>query len=212
MTPCPRIERARLPDDPTMPNERSPERAGLRKEHDPRSLPEERTVEISDTQAHLDVDPEEIAFLAREVLRGEGVARASISVALVDDATIQAINRRHLDHDWPTDVISFRLSEPDETTLCGELVVSAETAAATAVGAGLNARDELALYIIHGLLHLCGHDDKADSDREAMRRREGEILARLGLSNTFHAATGTKPLGAVPSVEGRDGERVRWSV
>ena len=78
----------------------------------------------------------------------------------MDDATIHAINRRHLAHDWPTDVISFVLSEPDDPALAAELVVSAEMAVVDRPGAwGPTRRSELALYVVHGLLHLCGLDD-----------------------------------------------------
>lgn len=160
------------------------------------------TVEVSDTQSHLKVDPDAVARLVRETLAAEGVTRAAVSVALVDDPTIHTINRRHLDHDWPTDVITFPLSGPDDPELAGELVVSAEMAATTAEQAGVGAWDELALYVVHGLLHLCGYDDTTASDRDAMRRREGEILARLGLTNTFPAA----------GAEGGGRERARWTV
>ena len=142
-------------------------------------------VEISDTQGHLSVEPAELIALVREVLIAEGRTRASISIALVDQAAIHAINRSHLGHDWPTDVISFPLSEPDDPTLAGELVVSAEMAAATAAEIGVDPRDELALYVVHGLLHLCGYDDLSDSDAAAMRRREDELLGACGRDNTF---------------------------
>src|SRR5205823_1032810 len=124
---------------------------------DPDSGPDGITVEVSDTQSHLKIDPEAVSQLVRRALREERVGRASISVALVDDATIRVINRRYLDHDWPTDVISFGLSEPgdgDGDGLAGELVVSVETAVATARRAAVDPRDELALYLVHGLLHL----------------------------------------------------------
>ena len=127
----------------------------------------------------------------------EGFESASISIALVDDRTIHAINRRHLSHDWSTDVITFVLSDPGESPLAGELVVSAEMAAATARALGVDPRAELALYVVHGLLHLCGLDDQSPEDASMMRRREGEILSLEGLINTF-------PLvGAAPAV-GRD--------
>lgn len=146
-------------------------------------------VEVSDTQSHLKVDPGALARLVREALAAEGVTRASVSVAVVDDATIRAVNRRHLGHDWATDVISFGgLSDPGEPGLCGELVVSAETAVAAARRAGVDAGDELALYVVHGLLHLCGYDDSAADDRDAMRRRESALLAGSGRTNTFPAA------------------------
>lgn len=139
-------------------------------------------VEVSDTQAHLRVEPGWVAGLASRVLAREGVARSSISVALVDDAAIHALNRRHLDHDWPTDVISFALSEPGEPELTGELIVSAQMAAETARDAGAEPRAELALYVVHGLLHLCGYDDLDADDAAAMRRRQAEHLALEGLA------------------------------
>jgi probable rRNA maturation factor len=160
------------------------------------------TVEVSDTQAHLRVDAGFLAGIARRTLEAEGIARAELSIGLVDDATIRVLNRRHLGHDWPTDVISFVLSEPGEAVLDGEVVLSAETAAATARGVGADARAELALYLVHGLLHLCGYDDRTAAEATAMRRREAEILAAAGLPHTF------APAG--PAEAGR--ENLRWSV
>jgi len=159
-------------------------------------------VEVSDTQGYLAIDPEPLSGLVRRVLEGEGIARGSVSIALVDDATIQGVNRRHLAHDWPTDVISFRLSDAGEPFLSGEVVVSAERAASVARQFGVDPRAELALYVVHGLLHLCGYDDLATPDVHAMRRRESEILARESLTNTF-------PL--VGLAENGERERVRWS-
>lgn len=150
-------------------------------------------VELSDTQGHLRVDHAELISLVRAVLAAEGHARASLSIALVDQAAIHAINRSHLGHDWPTDVISFPLSEPDDPALAGELVVSAEMAASTAAEIGVDARDELALYIVHGLLHLCGYDDLTDVDAAGMHRREGELLAACGRPNPFHLAMAPRP-------------------
>jgi probable rRNA maturation factor len=162
--------------------------------------PTEIEVEISDNQSHLAADHDFLTGLISRTLAAYGLERASISLALVDDATIRTINARNLGHDWPTDVISFRLSDPDDPAFAGELVVSAEMAAATARDAGADPRAELALYVVHGLLHFCGLDDR-DPDSEAeMRRSEGRILASEGLINTF-------PLVGLASadLEGREG-------
>jgi len=140
-------------------------------------------VEISDTQLHMRVDRVSLLELTRRVLRLEGHSRASISIAVVDDETIQGINRTHLGHDWPTDVITFPLSAPGEAILLGELVVSAETACATAREHSLDAAGELALYVVHGLLHLCGYDDRTEADASVMRKREREALAAAGMSS-----------------------------
>jgi probable rRNA maturation factor len=159
-------------------------------------------VELSDTQAHLAVDPEALLGLARRVLAREGRIEGTVSVALVDDATIHALNCRHLGHDWPTDVLSFPLAEPGEQEFSGALVLSAEMAARTAREAGLDAWPELALYLVHGLLHLCGHDDQTPEACARMRQREQVHLAAEDLTNTF-------ALGA--DVQGQR-ERLRWTV
>jgi probable rRNA maturation factor len=172
------------------------------------------TVDVSDTQSHLAVDPAALARLVREALAAEAVNAATISLAIVDNATIHAINRRHLDHDWPTDVITFCLSDDEDDALAGELIVSAEMAAATASEAGIAARDELALYVVHGLLHLCGYDDSTPAESAAMRRREGEVLARLGHSNTF-SAVAVSEAGLAEAGHGGgsgEGERAQWTV
>jgi probable rRNA maturation factor len=162
----------------------------------PRSGSESIAVEISDRQGRLPIDPDRLSSLARRVLKGEGIAEASISIVLADDATIHEINRRHLGHDWPTDVVTFRLSDPDDPLLEAELILSAELAATTAHEAGTDFHAELALYLVHGLLHLCGYDDLTPEDAAAMRRREGEVLAAAGLPNTY---------SSVAAASGREG-------
>lgn len=142
-------------------------------------------VEISDTQSHIRVEPEAVRALVKSVLEGEGVDAATISVALVDDAAIHRVNRDFLDHDCPTDVVSFVLSDADEP-LVGELVVSAETAARTAFEICAAPWNELALYLVHGLLHLCGCDDLDEDAAVEMRAREEAALTRGGLANPFH--------------------------
>ena len=150
-------------------------------------------VEISDTQGFLDVDAASLAVLVRGVLRDEGVERAAISVALVDNATIRRINQKHLAHDWPTDVISFTLSATGEPELVGELVVSTEMAAATAAEVSAEAAAELSLYVVHGLLHLCGYDDLTESDIHEMRARETTHLRRHGLTSIFRLVEQSRP-------------------
>jgi probable rRNA maturation factor len=162
-------------------------------------------IEISDTQSRLRIDRGLLAPLARRVLAGEGIERASVSLALVDNATIHALNRRHLGHDWPTDVITFRLSDEGDPVLSGELIVSAEMAATTARESGADPWAELSLYVVHGLLHLCGYDDQSAEDTGRMRRRESEILAGEGLTNTFAL------VGTVERDDRAEGESARWS-
>lgn len=142
-------------------------------------------IAFNDTQTHLNVDRERLRVLVRNVLIGERVAAAEVSITLVDDAAIREINRRHLGHDWPTDVITFSLAEPGDRAVDAELVVSAEMAARTAAELQVDPAAELSLYLVHGLLHLCGFDDLTPDDAARMRLREAEVLAREGILNTF---------------------------
>jgi probable rRNA maturation factor len=133
-------------------------------------------IEVSDTQAHMNVDRADVLRLVRYGLLAENRADASISIALVDNDTIHRLNVKHLRHDWPTDVITFPLSGALDPALTGELVVSTEMAVTTSREMGSEPRRELALYLVHGLLHLCGYDDSNETAAAAMNCRQSELL------------------------------------
>ncbi len=136
-------------------------------------------VAIANRQELVELDRPRLRDLVRRVLAGEGVDGAEISLAFVDDAAIRRLNKRFLDHDQPTDVISFPLSEPGSSPLVGELVISTETARRAARRLRQRVERELSLYVIHGLLHLCGYDDQGAKDRRRMRQREAWYLKSL---------------------------------
>lgn len=161
-------------------------------------------IEIADQQSSLTVERDFLEAAVKRVLAEESISSAKISLALVDDAEIHRINREFLGHDYPTDVISFRLDDlaeshdpetsleaPSEvdvidnpSPLEGELIVSTETAIREAVAQGWSPTAELLLYVVHGLLHLCGYDDLTDDARPVMRTRERELLALWGFRPT----------------------------
>src|SRR5262245_37694188 len=110
-------------------------------------------IEIADQQTHIAIDADFLVDATRQLLEAEQVARAEISIALVDDAAIWSLNRQFLQHDYPTDVLSFPLDDADShndipepatrfpdppaprgagRTICGEVVISAEMALRTA--------------------------------------------------------------------------------
>ena len=138
-------------------------------------------VSIASPQELVNIDRRKMREAARAVLEGEGIADYEISLAFVDNATIHRLNKRYLDHDEPTDVLSFPLSDASAKKLTGELVLGVEVAQEQAAGRGHDVHAELALYVIHGLLHLCGYDDKTDNGAQEMRARERHYLAKLGL-------------------------------
>lgn len=104
----------------------------------------------------------------------------ALSVAVVDDTTIARLHEQYLGDARPTDVMSFDLRDnPQSAELEGEIVISAETAVRQARMLGLQAGQEGLRYVVHGVLHLLGHDDKTASQRRQMRRQEDAVLSRL---------------------------------
>lgn len=138
-------------------------------------------VSIAAPQETVSVDRGLMRQVARSVLEGEGIKDYEVSLAFVDNVTIRGLNKRYLEHDEPTDVLSFPLNEPNSVKLAGELVIGAEVARAQAEERGHDIQAELALYVIHGLLHLCGLGDHTTKEAEAMRKRERHYLHVLGL-------------------------------
>src|SRR5436309_14106476 len=102
---------------------------------------------IASPQEIVPIDRGRMREIARTVLEGESVADAELSLAFVDNPTIHRLNQRYLQHDEPTDVLSFPLSEPNVKKLAGELVICAEVAQAQAVERGHDLQAELALYV-----------------------------------------------------------------
>ncbi len=138
-------------------------------------------ISIASPQEMIPLDRGRLREVARTVLAGEGIKDYEISLAFVDNPTIHRLNKQFLDHDEPTDVLSFPLSDPGAKKLAGELVIGVEVAREQAAARAHDVHAELALYTIHGLLHLCGHDDKSAQTTKAMRARERHYLAELGL-------------------------------
>lgn len=137
-------------------------------------------IEIANQQDVLDVDEERLKSAVAAVLEEAEIDDALVSLAIVDDRTIHDLNQRYLQHDYATDVLSFVL-ERSATRIEGDVIVSSETAVSQSPRWAWAAEDELLLYVIHGMLHLVGVGDSTPEERDEMRRREGECLARFGL-------------------------------
>jgi len=126
------------------------------------------------------IDEARLIAGVRAVLQSAGVTSCEVSLTVVNNARMHDLNRRHLDHDYPTDVLSFLLGF-DGQRLDGEIIVSADYAADEAVRYGWSAADELLLYAVHGALHLVGYDDTTPEAAARMRRQERVILDTFGL-------------------------------
>jgi probable rRNA maturation factor len=123
---------------------------------------------------------------AHAAILQQGAAEdAELSLVLVDDASMQAYNRDYREIDAPTDVLSFPSTEIDLDSgapYLGDLIVSYPTASAQAAAAGHSLDAELALLVVHGLLHLLGHDHYDDDEKMLMWAAQHEILNSLGIS------------------------------
>jgi probable rRNA maturation factor len=138
-------------------------------------------VELANQQRRHAVRRKVICDAVRAIVAGERCKSANVSVVIIDDETIHKMNREFLEHDEPTDVLSF-LFESDQGRVDGEIVVSADTAAKAAGRFGWTFADELLLYVIHGTLHLFGYDDRTTVQRRKMRTRERYYLKQFGLA------------------------------
>lgn len=160
---------------PMPPAKQRPGRAAV----DPESPDSGYRVEVTN-ETDSAVDAARLAAAVQIVLADAEVASAEVSVAIVDDPTIQCLNRQFLEHDYPTDVLSFVLDEPPQ--LSGEIIASVDTAVREAAEVGWPAEHELLLYAVHGALHLVGHLDKEPHDAAEMRALERATLAKLGIT------------------------------
>ncbi len=119
------------------------------------------------------IDIDALVSLARDVLEGEGVGDAELSVSFVTETEIAELHERYLGEEGPTDVLSFPLDDEDDaeqgTRLLGDVVIAPSVAAAA------NPTDpaaELRLLMVHGILHLLGHDHEEDDAKARMWARQ----------------------------------------
>lgn len=145
-----------------------------------------------------EIDVGRVRALVERALALEGVPDgAEVGVVFADDATVHELNRRYRGVDRPTDVLSFGLSDlarpveeggvsspfvlpPDMGLPLGEVIVSRDTALRQARAHGREPAHELAHLVVHGVLHLLGHDHAAPEEERRMRAREDEVLQACG--------------------------------
>jgi probable rRNA maturation factor len=157
-------------------------------------------VYAADEQDERAVDLDRWAGLARAVLEDRRVrGDVEVSLLFVDEPSIAALNEQFLGRKGPTDVLAFPIedeplpggrspdsggsgpgtdAEVEPLTLLGDVVICPAVAARNAADHGVGVDDELALLVVHGLLHLLGMDHETDRDAEAMERLERELLSR----------------------------------
>lgn len=122
---------------------------------------------------------------ATESLRHQAAPEdADLTVVLTDDTQLHDLNKEYLGVDAPTDVLSFPSDQTDPETgarYLGDILISVERAAAQAAAAGHTTEAEVQLLVVHGVLHLLGHDHAEPEEKSRMWQAQGEILSGLGL-------------------------------
>ena len=111
----------------------------------------------------------------REVAAGYGRKVGEVAYIFCDDEKILEVNRQYLNHDYYTDIITFDYCEDD--TVNGDIFVSLDTVRSNSEEQGTDYDEELRRVIIHGILHLCGINDKGLGEREKMEAAENKALA-----------------------------------
>jgi probable rRNA maturation factor len=149
------------------------------------------SVAVGAEAVRVPVALQRVRRLAQSVLRAEGVRDALISIAFVTPRTIARLNRRHLGHAGPTDVIAFGFAPPGARRagrrgtgqsggLIGDVYIAPSVARRNAARWGVGIREEVSRLVVHGVLHVIGYDHP-DADRTAspMWERQESLLRRL---------------------------------
>lgn len=139
-------------------------------------------IRIDNRNGRIRLNEAFLARIAREVLKAVKMpSLAGLEIVFLSNSAIKPLNRKYRKADRPTDVLSFNIGagELKPGAFFGEIFISSEMARKNAGKFGKLFEEELALYIIHGILHLSGHEDYTPPDRERMSKKQERILKRL---------------------------------
>lgn len=141
-----------------------------------RTTTHENVVTVSNAQRTTRVDCARMAAVARCAVRRLRLgARGTLAITFIDAPRMRALNRRFLHHDRATDVLSFRY---DGEPVVGDILISPTAARRYARRNRVSYPEELARYIVHGLLHWAGHDDRTPAQQRNMRAMEDRLLSQ----------------------------------
>ncbi len=133
-------------------------------------------------------NPGALERAAQAALLQQSAPDADLTLVLTGDAQIQALDRDYLGKDAPTDVLSFPSCEVDPETgrrYLGDIIISVPRAEAQSNAAGHSLEAELSLLVIHGVLHLLGHDHAGKEEKTRMWLAQSEVLTKLGIPPTI---------------------------
>lgn len=147
-----------------------------------KSPPRGLAIDISSSVRRLSVSREKVRRAAAATLKAENVSDAMLSITFVGRAAISRLNRRYLGHEGATDVISFGLERVGRgDAVLGDIYICVEVARENARRQRIAAGEELLRLVVHGTLHILGHDHPTGETRTTspMWRRQERILARI---------------------------------
>lgn len=119
----------------------------------------------------------DVSAWIKKVAASHGKKVGDIAYIFCNDERILEVNREYLQHDYYTDIITFDYTKED--VISGDLFISLDTVLSNSEQLGVQYEQELYRVIIHGILHLCGINDKGEGEREIMEREENTALAML---------------------------------
>jgi probable rRNA maturation factor len=138
-----------------------------------------------DLRIHADVGKKHVNFLRGKILKAHRIVRselAHLSIALVDSAQMRTLHWQFFGDESVTDVMTFPIEKG-----IGEIVICPAVAMRESKHRGTSVRNELLLYALHGMLHLCGFDDRTPAQHAKMHAKEDEILTRIGIGPVYAA-------------------------
>lgn len=115
-------------------------------------------------------------------LKHSKVTSAQIEILVVGDKSMRDLNKKHLNHDYTTDVLSFDLGSTPEADMLGQLIICYSYAKKEAAKRSISVSEEICRYAIHGTLHLLGYDDTKEKERSEMWEVQEELVRQLSLS------------------------------
>ena len=140
-------------------------------------------INIQNRRKHPTLPTPRLRFLVRTICDGLGFSKVEVSVVITDDPGIHELNRTWRNKDKPTDVLSFSQVEGEivvgSTAVLGDVIISADTAARQAEHAGLTLDQEFQRLLVHGMLHLLGHDHVHGGHQARKMKLEEARLLRL---------------------------------
>ena len=120
---------------------------------------------------------EDVVSKMSQVVESEGFKEGNLSVVFCSDTYLLEINKAHLDHDYYTDILTFSYNE--NNLINGDLFISVDRLKENAEVNNVEFLNELSRVVIHGVLHLCGYNDKTPEEITLMREKESDYLKRI---------------------------------